>query len=463
MAIKFYTNINLNRSQLQNVAIENAGSDPGTTTLGHFYFNTTNNRIAINKGTSVSPSWVQIPYAGSIVNTDFASQATANRVLASPTSGSGTPTFRQIVVGDIDTTSVRLDTIGYATGTISAGTSGTPQKIQYVADPTADNDAANKKYVDAAVANLNVHAPVVAATTADLGNSYTAPNGNGIGAYLTVTATSSTLTIDGKLLTAGTNYTGDRVLVKNQTTQTQNGVYYLDSFPTASTAKLIRDTDYDGSITGEVANGDYIFVLYGGQKSTAWIQSATGTLTVGTSSLTFTQFTQLASYTASNGVQLTSGTNFELDNTTVPAEIKTGTGKFVLDTSPTLTTPALGVATATSINGVTITSRTGTLTLANSSTLATSGAYSVTLTATGTTSVTLPTSGTLTSKYNTNVTFSSTTVNVDHNLGNKDVVVQVYDSSDNQVFFDVQTSTVNRVVITNATADGLTYRVVVIG
>jgi len=58
-------------------------------------------------------------------------------------------------------------------------------------------------------------------------------------------------------------------------------------------------------------------------------------------------------------------------------------------------TPTLGVATATSINGLTINTTTGTLGIANGSTLATSGAYSVTLTTTGATNVTLPTSGTL--------------------------------------------------------------------
>jgi hypothetical protein len=73
----------------------------------------------------------------------------------------------------------------------------------------------------------------------------------------------------------------------------------------------------------------------------------------------------------------------------------TGTGDNVFATSPTLVTPVLGVATATSINGLTVSTTTGTLTLANSSTLATSGAYSTTLTATATTTLTLPTTGTL--------------------------------------------------------------------
>ena len=76
---------------------------------------------------------------------------------------------------------------------------------------------------------------------------------------------------------------------------------------------------------------------------------------------------------------------------------ETGTGAAVFANSPTLVTPTIGVATATSVNKVAITApATGsTLTLADGSTLATSGAFSTTLTATAATNVTLPTTGTL--------------------------------------------------------------------
>lgn len=76
---------------------------------------------------------------------------------------------------------------------------------------------------------------------------------------------------------------------------------------------------------------------------------------------------------------------------------ETGTGALVFANTPTLVTPTIGVATATSVNKVAITApaTSATLTLADGSTLATSGAYGVTLTATGTTALTLPTSGTL--------------------------------------------------------------------
>lgn len=76
---------------------------------------------------------------------------------------------------------------------------------------------------------------------------------------------------------------------------------------------------------------------------------------------------------------------------------KTGTGDNVFATTPTLVTPILGVATATSINKVTITApaTSSTLTIADGSSLITSGANSITLTSTGATNVTLPTTGTL--------------------------------------------------------------------
>lgn len=76
---------------------------------------------------------------------------------------------------------------------------------------------------------------------------------------------------------------------------------------------------------------------------------------------------------------------------------ETGTGALVFATSPSLVTPVLGVAAATTVNKVAITApaTNATLTLAQGSTLATSGANSITLTSTGATTVTLPTSGTL--------------------------------------------------------------------
>jgi hypothetical protein len=116
--------------------------------------------------------------------------------------------------------------------------------------------------------------------------------------------------------------------------------------------------------------------------------------------------------------QTTNGVYFLRANVTASAAVapdwlgSTGSGNVVLATSPTLTTPDIGAATATSINKVAITApaTSATLTIADGSTLATSGAFSTTLTATGATTLTLPTTGTLATLSGTE-TFANKTLN----------------------------------------------------
>jgi hypothetical protein len=74
---------------------------------------------------------------------------------------------------------------------------------------------------------------------------------------------------------------------------------------------------------------------------------------------------------------------------------ETGTGLLVFNNTPTFIAPVLGACSLTTANGLTINATTGTLTIANGSTLATSGAFPITLTATAASNVTVPASGTL--------------------------------------------------------------------
>jgi len=363
MATNFYTAINLNKNELKGAAIENINAtNPTPTVSGQIYFDSSaTKRLTINIGSTGSPTWKTIPYSTSIVNSDFATQAQSNRVLASATSsGTATPTFRQIVAADLDIATagsatpagVRLNTIGVPDATVSFNTQAvtgvngitmsTGSKItNLTADPTDQYDATNKKYVDAATTNLNVHTAVAVATTVAGGNigTYTAgtagvDGGTGVGARLAVTF-SSTYTIDSQAMSYG-----DRVLVKNQTAQLQNGIYVTSSTTsgyftggaiTASPVYLIRASDYDNSIAGEVNSGDFIFVARGGQAGTGWVETLTGTSTnpangikVGTDAINFTQFSGAGTYTASNGVQLLSSNFSILPDTTTNATLGSG-------------------------------------------------------------------------------------------------------------------------------------------
>jgi hypothetical protein len=145
------------------------------------------------------------------------------------------------------------------------------------------------------------------------------------------------------------------------------------------------------------------------------------TYNIGTSAYNIVQLDVSAKLPAVDGTQLTGLPKFSsklsafasTTSTELASVISgiTGSGNLVFDTSPSFTTPTLGVATASTINKLTFTQPLSgaTLTLANGSTLATSGAYGITLTSTGTTNVTLPTSGTLATLGATLNQFASTT------------------------------------------------------
>lgn len=156
-------------------------------------------------------------------------------------------------------------------------------KITAVTDPSSAQDAATKAYVDAAVSALNPAAAVYAATTVNITGTYL--NGvAGVGAIFTITAT-GVFTLDGTTPPAGS-----RILVKNQSTGFQNGIYDLTVAGTTGVSPVLtRSADYNTA--ADMNSAGLIPVINGTANAlSSWQQVSTIT-TVGTDALVFTEFT----------------------------------------------------------------------------------------------------------------------------------------------------------------------------
>jgi hypothetical protein len=179
-------------------------------------------------------------------------------------------------------------------------------------DPTSALHAATKEYVDTiAAAGLHYHDPVRVEQEGNLSATY--DNGTaGVGATLTNNSTQAALVIDGVTLS-----TNDRVLIYEQTDATQNGVYTVTDTGSASTNwVLTRSTDTDSyapSDPNSFGKGDAFFVLEGNAGAgELYVMNTEGTITFGTTNITFTQVASTAVYSAGNGLTLT-GTVFAAD------------------------------------------------------------------------------------------------------------------------------------------------------
>ena len=179
------------------------------------------------------------------------------------------------------------------------------------ADPTTALGAATKEYVDTiAAAGIHYHTPV--RVEAPLNLTVTYNNGtNGVGATLTNAGTQEAITIDGVALSSG-----DRVLVYEQTDATQNGIYTVTTVGSGSTNwVLTRATDADSygvSDPDAFGEGDAFFVKEGATGAgELYVMNTAGTITFGTTDITFTVIAETAVYSAGTGLTLT-GTTFAI-------------------------------------------------------------------------------------------------------------------------------------------------------
>ena len=269
-------------------------SAPTSLANAELAFSEGNETLFIGKGTGgaggSATSVIKIGGIGGFFDKDTV--RSANAVLSGPTTGSdAAPTFRALVAADIPSIAhtkisdfdagVRTNTLDQMAAPTSA-VSMNSQKITGLADPTADADAANKGYVDGVAQGLDVKDSVVATTTAN--------------------GTLSTAFANGQSIDGVTLQTGDRILIKNQTTSSQNGIYNVQASGAPS-----RATDM---ATGANAAGAFVFVEQGtvNAENGFVCTSDTGSAVVGTNNLTFAQFSGAGQVIAGDGLDKSGNT-----------------------------------------------------------------------------------------------------------------------------------------------------------
>lgn len=174
-------------------------------------------------------------------------------------------------------------------------------KITGLATPTLATDAATKGYVDGLSQGLDVKASVRAASTANVTATYNATGGStGRGQF-----TAAPNTLDGVTLAAN-----DRILLKNQSTGAQNGIYVVTTLGTGANGVWDRATDFDSD--AEVTAGAFTFVEEGTTNAdSGWVLTTNNPITIGGASgtaLTFAQFSGAGQITAGNGLTKTGNT-----------------------------------------------------------------------------------------------------------------------------------------------------------
>lgn len=230
-------------------------------------------------------------------------------------------------------------------------------KIINVANPTTNNDAVNKEYVDTIVAaGVHFHEPVRVESPINLTATYN--NGtSGVGATLTNAGTQVALVIDGVTLNVA-----DRVLVYQQTDQTQNGVYVVSDVGSGATNWILtRSTDTDTyGVAGPttLSEGSTFFVQEGATGAgETYTCNTVGTITFGTTNITFAQISSAQIYSAGAGLDLT-GTQFSVEtNGITDAMLRQSAGLSVVGRSANTTG---NVADITAANDGQVLRRSGT-------------------------------------------------------------------------------------------------------
>ena len=309
------------------------------------------------------------------------------------------------VVGTSDTQTLTNKTLGSGTA-LDADLDAGSNKITNLDNPTNAQDAATKGYVDSVSQGLDIKDAVRAAT---------ATNG-----------TLATAFANGQVIDGVTLVTNDRILLKSQTTGSENGIYTVNSSgaPTRS---------IDANVSSEVTAGMFVFVSEGtANGNSGWVLTTDNPITLGTTALVFAQFSGAGTYTNGDGIDLT-GVTFSIN----------------LD-SDSLAVSGSGLKANLANNGG----------LDNNSGLYVKTADGIVLDGSG--NVTIDTT-VVARKYSATLADGDDSYVVTHNLGTLDVQVQLYDPSGYTVEADISRTGIDAILVQTSANTLVDLRVVVIG
>lgn len=406
MALLHLSNIDMNKNEIQNGVIQNLAAAPGSPANGQIYYDTVLLTMRFYNGTT----WVSM--SGGVTSLSATAPITVSASTGAVTIGiNAATTSLPGSMSAADKTKLDAATAANTVSTLvlrDGSGNFAANAVTGLAAPSAGSHAANKDYVDAVAVGIAGKYAAKCATTANI-------------------TLSGTQTIDG--VSAGV---GDRVLAKNQSTASQNGIWIVAAGAWTRAADMT---------TGANAAAAYVFIEQGtANADNGYLcTNNSGSAVVGTDSLTWVQFTGAGQITAGAGMTKTANT---LDIVSSSTAIVVNTDDITLFLNGTTLEVSSGLRVKA--GGITSTELNSSF---HDTTL--TGGSGATVSVAGYTFIS---GATVARKYvQTAASIGTTpgTLTVTHNLNTRAVTVSVRDTTTHEFYFvDVVAATVNTVTVT---------------
>lgn len=303
---KFVADLDVNQNQLKNAKFEVLASDPSTGNFeGRLFYNSTEKVLKWRTDSGVRKVLHAVQSSGTYATALTVSESNGTvSIAANLASGSDagllSTTFYNLLNGATDANTASAIVKRDGSGNFTAGTI-TATAVTGLSDPVNASDAANKGYVDAARSGLDVKQSVRVASTANVTVTYSATGGTSNRGQITAAPD----TLDGVSLASG-----DRILLKDQTTGAQNGIWVVSTLGSGSNGVWDRATDFDTD--AEVTGGAFTFVEEGTVNGdSGFVLTTNNPITIGGASgtaLVWAQFSGSGTITAGNGLTKTGST-----------------------------------------------------------------------------------------------------------------------------------------------------------